>query len=264
LKDARVPLKHHLPGVGQNLQDHIWTHVSNLCSITTNNAAVSPMNLLKGLLQYSLFKKGPFCNSLIESNAFLETESQSGRPDIQFHFSPGHAGDDYKTDIYNVKSFPRTNGFTILVILLHPESKGFVGLRDSNPLNVPVIQPNIFSSEIDRSKLLTGLKKTMAVADDDCFRLHSPGGLNHPKRNSTDEQLIQHMNRSVETLYHPVGTCKMGSDAMSVVNDRLQLHGLAHLRVIDASVMPTIISGNTNAASIMIGEKGADLIKADC
>ena len=262
LKNAAVPLKHHLPGVGQNLQDHIWTHVSNLCSITTNNAAISPINLLKGLLQYSLFKKGPFCNSLIESNAFLQTESQSDRPDIQFHFSPGHAGDDYNTDIYNVKSFPRTNGFTVLVVLLHPESKGFVGLRDSNPLNSPIIQPNIFNSEIDRSKLLTGLKKAMAVADDDCFRLHSPDGLNHPKRNSTDEQLIQHMGRSVETLYHPVGTCKMGSDAMSVVNDRLQLHGLAGLRVIDASVMPTIISGNTNAASIMIGEKGADMIRA--
>ena len=185
------------------------------------------------------------------------------RPDIQFHFSPGHAGDDYKTDIYDLKTFPRTNGFTILVILLHPESKGFVGLYDSNPLNAPMIQPNIFSSENDLSKLLLGLKKAMVVADDDCFRLHSANGLNHPKRNSTDEQLTQHMLRSLETLYHPVGSCKMGSDSMSVVDDRLQLHGLAGLRVVDASIMPTIISGNTNAASIMIGEKGADLVKAD-
>jgi len=263
LKDARVPLKHHLPGVGQNLQDHIWTSVSNLCTTTTSNATIKPINQLKGLLQYSLFKKGAFCNSPIESNAFLQAESRTDRPDIQFHFSPAHIGEDYKTDIYNIKTYPTTNGFSILVILLHCESKGFVGLRDRNALSAPVIQPNIFSSEIDRMKLLTGLKKAMAVADDDCFRLHSPDGLNHPKRNSTDEQLIQHMDRSVETLYHPVGTCKMGSDAMSVVNDRLQLHGLAGLRVIDASVMPTIISGNTNAASIMIGEKGADMIRAD-
>jgi len=263
LQAAGVPLKHHLPGVGQNLQDHIWTHVSNLCSITTNNATVNPINLLKGLIQYSLFKKGPFCNSLIESNAFWQTGTQTDRPDIQFHFSPGHAGDDYKTDIYNLKTFPRTNGFTILVILLRPDSKGFVGLHDSNPLNAPLIQPNIFSSENDRSKLMTGLKKGMAVADDDCFRIHSANGLNHPKRNCTDEQLMQHMCKSLETLYHPVGTCKMGSDKMAVVNERLQLHGMAGLRVVDASVMPTIISGNTNAASIMIGEKGADLIKAD-
>ena len=126
-----------------------------------------------------------------------------------------------------------------------------------------MIQPNIFSSDIDRCKLLAGLKKAMSVADDDCFRIYSPVGLNHPKRDCTDEQLKQHMYRSLETLYHPVGTCKMGSDTMSVVNDRLQLHGLEGLRIVDASIMPTIISGNTNAASIMIGEKGADLIKAD-
>ncbi len=263
LQGAGVPLKHHLPGVGQNLQDHVWTHVSNLCNVVTSNAAISPLSQLKGLLQYTLFKKGPFCNSVIESNAFLQTETAMNRPDIQFHFSPGHAGDDYMADIYDLKTLPRTNGFTILVILIRPESKGFVALHTDNPLNAPMIQPNIFSSEIDRSKLLAGLKKAMAVADDDCFRIHSPDGLNHPKRNSTDEQLMQHIYKSLETLYHPVGTCKMGSGQMAVVNERLQLHGMAGLRIVDASIMPTIISGNTNAASIMIGEKGADLIKAD-
>ena len=170
LQDAGVALKHHLPGVGQNLQDHVWTPVSNLCTTTTSNAAISPVNQLKGLLQYTLFKKGPFCNSVIESNAFLQTENTMDRPDIQFHFSPGHAGDDYKTDLYNLKTFPRTNGFTILVILIRPESKGFVALRTNNPLDAPMIQPNIFHSEVDRIKLLAGLKKAMAVADDDCFR----------------------------------------------------------------------------------------------
>ena len=111
--------------------------------------------------------------------------------------------------------------------------------------------------------LLKGLKKAMEVADAKAFRPYSPGGLNHPLRNATDEALMDHICKSLETLYHPVGTCKMGSDAMAVVNDRLQVHGLKKLRVIDASIMPTIISGNTNAASIMIGEKGADLIKEE-
>jgi choline dehydrogenase len=157
LQNAGVQLKHHLAGVGQNLQDHVWTPVSNLCTIATSNSVISPMNQLKGLLQYSLFNKGPFCNSVIESNAFLRTENTLDRPDIQFHFSPGHTGDDYKTDLYNLKTFPRTNGFTILVILLHPDSKGFVSLHTNNPLDAPMIQPNIFHSEIDRNKLLAGL-----------------------------------------------------------------------------------------------------------
>jgi choline dehydrogenase len=263
LRKADIDTRLLLPGVGKNLQDHIWTRASNLCNITTANSAIKPVNMLKGLLQYLLFKKGPFCNSPIEANAFLKTEPSLARPDIQFHFAPFQLGNEYKADPYNIKTIPLDNGFTVLAILLHPESRGTITLRTNNAFDAPVIQPNFFESGKDKETLLKGLKKAMKVADAKAFRPYSPEGLSHPLRNASDEELLDHIGKSLETLYHPVGTCKMGNDKMAVVNDRQQVYGLKKLRVIDASIMPTIISGNTNAASIMIGEKGADLIKEE-
>jgi len=260
LEKAAIDVKLHLHGVGKNLQDHIWTRASNLCNIPTANSALKPVNTLKGLLQYLLFKKGPFCNSPIEANAFLKTDATLNRPDIQFHFAPFQLGNDYKADPYNIKTIPLVNGFTILTILLHPKSRGTVSLSTGNAFDAPVIQPNFFESGNDKAVLLKGLKKAIEVTGAKAFRPYSPDGIYCPL-SATDEALMDHICKSLETLYHPVGTCKMGSDPMAVVDDRLQVHGLKKLRVVDASIMPTIISGNTNAASIMIGEKGADLIK---
>jgi len=263
LANAGIDMKLSLPGVGKNLQDHVLSYTSNLCSIPTSNNTIKPINMVKGLLQYLIFNKGPFCNSPIEANAFIKTDSSLTKPDIQFHFAPFHLGNDYKADPYNIKTYPHNNGFSILAILLHPESKGHVTLKTNNAFDPPVIQPCFFQSVNDRSTLLKGLKKAMEVSDTKAFRPFSKDGLYHPCRDATDEELMFHICKSLETLYHPVGTCKMGNDSMAVVNERLQVHGLKRLRVIDASIMPTIISGNTNAASIMIGEKGADLIKED-
>lgn len=147
-----------------------------------------------------------------------------------------------------------------MTILLHPQSRGHIGLRSENPNDTPVIEGNFLQHEKDRSTLMDGLKKAMEVADATAFRSCS-NGLHHPQRQASDETLQRHITKSLETLYHPVGTCKMGNDAMSVVNEKLQVHGVKSLRVIDASIMPTIISGNTNAACIMIAEKAADMIK---
>ncbi|MEO6328584.1 MAG: GMC family oxidoreductase N-terminal domain-containing protein [Ginsengibacter sp.] len=258
LKKVNIDVKLSLPGVGKNLQDHVWTAASNLCNIPTSNSTIKPINMLKGLLQYLLFKKGAFCNSPIEANTFIRTDTTLTRPDIQFHFSPFQLGNNYKADLYNIKTFPRENGFAILAILLHPQSRGYISLRTSNAFDAPVIQPNFFESANDKTILLRGLRKAMEVADAKSFKHYSPDGLYHPVRSASDEELTDHICKSLETLYHPVGTCKMGNDTMAVVNDQLQVHGIKNLRVIDASIMPTIISGNTNAATIMIGEKGAD------
>jgi choline dehydrogenase len=261
LKNAKIDLKISLPGVGKNLQDHIWTGSGNLSIVPTSNNELKLVNKVKGLLRYMLFNKGPFCNSPIETTTFIKTDSKLNRPDIQFHFVPFHIGDNYQTDIYNLNSIPTTNGFGLMVVLLHPESRGMVSIGSDDSLMPPVIQPCLLTAEKDRTTLLAGLKVAMKIADATAFRQVSPEGVNHPARNSSDEDLMVHLRKSLETLYHPVGTCKMGSDSMAVVDDRLQVHGISGLRVIDASIMPTIISGNTNAACIMIGEKGADMIK---
>ncbi len=256
-----IACKIELQGVGKNLQDHVCTGTNALSSVPTANSAIKPAGMLKAFAQYLVLNKGPFTNSPIEANAFIKTNENRSIPDIQFHFAPVYTGNDYKTDIHNLKTYPLTNGFSIVCILLNPESSGYVALKSADASDAPVIQPNFFQSLDDKEILLKGLKKAMEVIDAGAFRPYSPKGLHHPVRNATDDELAEHLCKSLETLYHPVGTCQMGSGSMAVVNERLQVWGIRNLRVADASIMPNIISGNTNAACIMIGEKAADMIK---
>jgi len=252
---------HSLPGVGKNLQDHVWTGVSSLATIPTANSLLKPFNMLTAFVQHLLFKSGPLSNSPIEANAFLVSDPSMTRPDIQFHFVSLGTSDDYSMDIYNVNTFTKQDGFGILAILIRPESRGYIGLKSSKPTDPPVIQPNLLSTPKDREILLTALRKSMEVISAKPLSEYSADGINFPKEPFSDEALLAHIRKSAETLYHPVGTCKMGKDSMAVVDETLRVHGIKCLRVIDASVMPTIVSGNTNAATIMIGEKGADMIK---
>ncbi len=261
LKKAGINITHSLPGVGKNLQDHLWVPTTRLSKINTSNNSLKPLNTIKSLLQYQLLNKGPLCNSIIEGNAFFNTEENKQKPDVQFHFTPLSIGNDYKSDLYNIKTLPYQNGFSILAILLHPESRGYITIRNDDPLTPPVIQPNFFSVAQDRPTLLNGLKKAIDVISSSVFDEFSFNGIYFPSSSANDEDLLTHISKSVETLYHPVGTCKMGVDEMAVVNNKLQVHGLKNLRIIDASVMPLIVSGNTNAPTIMIAEKGADMIR---
>ena len=261
LSKQGIDIKYPLPGVGKNLQDHVWTGVSSLSTIPTANSLLSPFNMGKAFLQHMILKTGPLGNSPLEANAFLKTDPSLNRPDIQFHFVPLGIKDDYSTDIYDMKTFSTQDGFSIMAILIRPESRGYVGLKSSKPKDPPLIQHNVLSAPKDREILLAGLKKAMEVINSNTLKGYSTDGISFPKA-VTDEALHAHMNQSLETLYHPVGTCKMGNDALAVVDDSLRVYGVKCLRVVDASIMPTIVSGNTNAAAIMIGEKGADLIKA--
>ncbi|MEP7318926.1 MAG: GMC family oxidoreductase N-terminal domain-containing protein [Panacibacter sp.] len=261
LTKADIPVKHHLPGTGKNLQDHLWSGASRLSTVPTSNRVLKPLNMGKALLQHLIFKKGPLANSPLEANAFLNSTGTSDRPDIQFHFTPSHIGNDYRTNMYDLSTFATVDGFSVMCILLRPASRGFITLKDSNPKSPPIIQPCFLSAQQDADILLTALKKGIEVMQASAFDGYSKNGIYSPAGNLHDDALKTHILKSLETLYHPVGTCKMGNDAMSVVNAALRVHGIAGLRIIDASIMPTIVSGNTNAPSIMIAEKGAELIK---
>lgn len=250
----------HLPGVGRNLQDHVWSGATGLSDIPSANRYIRPIRQLAPLLRYLLSRKGPLCNSPLEANAFVRSREDLNRPDIQFHFVPLSLNDDYSTDIYDLKTFPTHFGYSILSILLHPVSRGKVTLRSADPAAPPLIDPGLLSAPEDMELLLWGVKKAVSLAESPAFRSIGKG-LSLPANKASDDALREHIVKSLETLYHPVGTCRMGSDAMAVVDSSLRVRGLSGLRVADASVMPTITSGNTNAPVIMIAEKAADLIR---
>jgi len=262
LKRVGIDVLQALPGVGKNLQDHVWSGVTALANTETGNSLLKKWNMRKAILQHLLFRKGPLGNSPLEANAFLKSDPSLDRPDIQFHFVPLGIAPDYSTDIYNLDTYSRTDGLGIMAILIRPESRGYVRLKSANPKDAPIIHPNVLSTQRDRDTLLYAVKKSMEVIIAPALQQYIDGGIDFPVNNDTDEALMTHIRKSLETLYHPVGTCKMGVDPMAVTDASLRVRKIKGLRVADAAVMPTIVSGNTNAAVIMIAEKAADLIRS--
>jgi choline dehydrogenase len=265
LRRQDIELKKELQGVGKNLHDHLMSGMSCLTTYSgTMNNAMKPLNKIGHLLNYAVSKKGPLTISPLETNAFLKSDPSLSQPDLQLFFVPFHMGneDDIAngSEFYKPETYPKTNGFTALSVLLQPESRGFVSLRSNDPMAAPIIQPNYLAAENDRALLVKGFKIVRDIVFANAFNNYRTQ-LNFPQKSDSDEAILAHIRRTVECVYHPVGTCKMGQDELSVVDENLRVHGIAGLRVIDASVMPRIVSGNTNAACIMIGEKGADLVK---
>ena len=254
-----IDVKKELPGVGKNLQDHLL--VGGVSSLSKQqegfNHRLKPLNKIVDLIKYMFTHKGPLACSLLEAVAFLSVNG-SMTPNLQFHFAPIQVGNDYKYDLYNPETYPTVDGYSVIPTLLKPKSRGFVGLRSSNPLDDPLIQPNFLSADEDLRTLVAGTQKALEVLNANAFSPYRES-INSPVDQS-DNSIIEHIKKSLETVYHPVGTCKMGNDSMAVVNDKLQVHGVEGLRVVDASVMPTIVAGNTNAPTIMIAEKAADMI----
>ena len=247
----------HLPGVGKNLQDHvaIMTMMRTESRIPWGWSWPKMPSLAFDAVRYVFARRGIFSSNLIESGGFIRTEPGLDRPDIQLVFVPGHRAPPPKMIEYG-------HGYSGHAVLLRPKSRGTVALASADPDAPPVIDPRFFSEEEDLRVLIRGLKEARRINHAAVFDKYRPREIEPGEEVRTDEELAAYIRRFGATIFHPVGTCRMGNDDLAVVDAELRVKGVDGLRVADCSIMPTIVGGNTNAPAIMIGEKAADLIKA--
>ena len=252
LSQLGIPVVADLPGVGQNLQDHLASGVTFQCRQPITLAGAETLG---NLARYLIFKRGPLTSNVGEALAFIRTRDGLDAPDIELIFAPAFFMEHGAAN-------PQGHGFTIGVVLLRPESSGALALKSKEPGAHPAIRPNYLSAQNDIAALLAGVRFARRLAAAPSFEPYRGDEVWPGIGKQSDEGLTDYIRAKVETLYHPVGTCKMGSDAMAVVDDRLRVRGVEGLRVADASIMPTIVGGHINAPAIMIGEKAADLVAA--
>ncbi len=256
LRSKGINVVAHLPGVGQNLQDHLDCTVINRClQPITLHSEMNPLAMLRSGIRYLATRKGPGTSNGLESGGFVRSAEHVAVPDLQMHFvaavlydhgrgaSPGH-------------------GFTVHVCQLRPESRGSITLNSADPRDSVSIQPNYLQSELDRKVLRDGVRIALNVLRQSAMAPYLSKELEPGAQNESDEQLDAWIRNNAETIYHPVGTAKMGvpTDRMAVLDEQCRVFGVSGLRVVDASVMPTLVGGNTNAPTIMIAEKIADVI----
>ena len=251
LRRFDIPIVCDLGGVGKNLQDHAACGVAYEC---TKPVSLASAEDFANVARYLLFKKGPLTSNVAEAGAFIKTSAQAQVPDLQFHFGVGY---------FVEHGFQKIKGhaFTFGPTLLHPHSRGEIRLRSSNPLDAPSIRANYYSDSRDLEVMLQGVKLSRSLAATKAFSDYRGTELLPGPAAKDGAALRAHIAKYTETLYHPVGTCKMGAGTDAVVDSELRVRGVEGLRVVDASIMPTVTGGNTNAPTIMIAEKAADLIK---
>ena len=255
IKRHGIELIHELPGVGKNLQDHIDF---NFCFKTNdkNTLGFSPGGFLKILgemAKWLTHGNSMISSTLSEAGGFLKTNQSLDRPDIQHHFVIGLIDDHLRKLHYGY-------GYSCHVCLLRPYSRGTVSLASAKHDDAPLINPNFLNDSRDLETLIKGAKMTQNILNTPPLKKHQKREIYGVDSNLTDKEWEQHIRNRADTIYHPVGTCKMGKDPLAVVNSSLKIRGLKNIRVADASIMPTITSGNTNAPTIMIGEKCATMI----
>lgn len=241
----------HLPGVGQNLQDHLVAGPVYQCS---QSVSLINAETIESLLKYLLFKKGSLTSNIAEAGGFVRVLPNTALPDLQFHFAPA--------PFYN-HGFTRLegHGFALGITPLQPKSRGWIRLRSKDPTAPPCIQPHYLTQEEDWPVMIEGFKLARKIISAKAFDSYRGAEVIPSPNVQSDREIRDFIRATIETLYHPVGTCKMGSDEMAVVNSQLQVYGVEGLRVVDASIMPVIPHGNTNAPTIMIAEKAADMIQ---
>jgi len=257
LRRFGIPVVHELPGVGENLQDHLQLRVMYKCTkrITTNDDLASLWGKLRIGLQWLLKRQGPLAIGINQGALFTRALPESKTPDVQFHVATLSA------DLAGAKPHPWP-GFTLSVCQLRPESRGTVRIRSADPLEAPAMQPNYLSAELDRRCAVAGIKLARSLAATASLRPYVESEYKPGPTARTDDELLDFARNYGATIFHPSGTCKMGSDPGAVVDAQLRVRGVEGLRVVDCSIMPTLVSGNTHAPVVMIAEKAAALLCA--
>ena len=254
-----IPVLHELPGVGRNLQDHAaaWVQAEDLTGRSFAFTAKAMPWLAGALVSYVLARQGPFTSNTVEAGGFVRTRPELEAPDIQFTFMPA------------MKDFTRwinhRHAFGINCCLLQPKSRGHIELKSADPAAAPVLRPRFLDHEDDVARLVAGVRVARQIMSAPAFAAARGAEIRPGAHVTTTAQIVEYLRENVATIFHPAGTCKMGprADGMAVVDPRLKVHGLDGLRVIDASIMPQVTSGNTNAPTMMIAERGAEFVRAD-
>jgi choline dehydrogenase len=246
------------PGVGHDLQDHLQVRMVMRCSqsITLNDIVNSPIRRMLAGARYAAFRRGPLTIAAGTSGAFFKTSPRLATPDIQIHFLP------FSTDKMGEKLHP-FSGFSASVCQLRPESRGSLRIKSADPAVPPEIRINYLATEVDRTANVEGLKILRKILQAPALSPYVTEEVDPGPKVSSDEELLNYCRQRGSTIYHPTSTCRMGSDPLAVVDQRLRVRGIDSLRVIDGSIMPDLVSGNTNAAIIMIAEKASDMILAE-
>jgi choline dehydrogenase len=258
LKSLGIPVVHDLPGVGANLIDHyVIRLVHRVHGTTTVNELARFPGYLPEIPKFFLMGKGALTFGVTTAQVFCDSREGLASPDLQLLFTPG------STNTLKFGELDDKPAMSCVVCVVKPDSRGTVMATSADPFARPAIKPNYFTTRTDELALLGGTKHVRKIFAQPALAPYSLGETSPGPDIRSDEEVLDYARKFGNTLYHPVGTCKMGMDPRAVVDARLQVHGVEGLRVIDASVMPTLTTGNTNAPTIMIGEKGAAMIKED-
>ncbi len=258
LKQHGIAVVLDAPGVGHDLQDHMQVRIITRCAqrVTLNDVVNNPIRKVMTGLQYAAFRTGPLTIAAGTSGAFFKTNPRLASPDVQIHFLP------FSTDKMGEK-LHAFSAFSASVCQLRPESRGSLRIRSADPMVPPEIRINYLATETDRAAFIDGIKMLRRILAAPALKPYVVEEVDPGAKVVSDEDLLAFCRRTGSTVYHPTSTCRMGNDPLAVVDQRLRVRGIEGLRVVDASIMPDLMSGNTNAPTIMIAEKASDMILED-